>query len=102
MSGYEIDLDHLCRNQSFLPEEVVSSDLVFPKGAVPNSQLLWIRIELKSGDKTFVTRSLAEFHDLVKLPESSIGGWTEGERGSDAANLAHLKRYAQEDDDSIG
>ena len=85
--GYTINLEYLCRNQSFTPEQVVSSELVMPKGAVPNSMLLWIRIELIGGTRKFVTVSLVEFYKHVELPESSIGGWTSGDRGSDSAGL---------------
>lgn len=84
---YEIKLEAICKNQSFQPEEVVSSELVYPKGAVPNSQLLWVRVELKSGDRKFVTLSLSRFYEYVSLPESSIGGWTDGVRGSDYTGL---------------
>jgi len=92
MSGYSINLDYLCRNRNFSPEQVVSSDLVVPSGAVPNSMLLWIRIELSSGDRRFLTLPLVEFHKYVSLPESSIGGWTDGSRGSDSSGLD--ARYA--------
>ena len=90
--GYEVNLERLCRNQSFKPSQVVSSELVFPKGAVPNAQLIWVRIELESGDRSFITLPLSEFHEYVKLPESSIGGWTDGDRGSDIFGLD--PRYA--------
>ena len=98
MNRYEINIHTMCENQSFTPEQVVSSDLVFPKGAVPNSMLLWVRIELTSGDRKFITLPLAEFHRYVSLPESSIGGWTDGDHGSDSAGLN--PRY--EVDDSGG
>mgnify|MGYP001825274950 CR=1 FL=1 len=87
MRGYEINLEYLCRNRRFKPAEVVSSELVIPKGAVPNSMLLWIRIELISGDRKFVTLPLVDFYRYVELPESSIGGWTDGDRGSDYSGL---------------
>lgn len=87
MHGYEINLEYLCRNQRFNPAEVVSSELVIPKGAVPNSMLLWIRVELISGDRKFVTLPLVDFYRYVELPESSIGGWTDGNRGSDYTGL---------------
>lgn len=92
-SGYEINLAAVCKNQRFTPEEVVSSELVFPNGAVPNSQLLWVRIELTSGDRRFITLALRDFYQYVKLPTSSIGGWTEGKLGTDQANQAHLEKY---------
>lgn len=85
--GYTINLAYLCRNQAFEPSQVVSSELVFPKGAVPNAQLIWIKVELTSGKKFFITLPLKEFHLYVDLPESSIGGWTDGEQGSDLAGL---------------
>lgn len=66
---------------------VLSSDLVIPSGAVPNSMLLWIRIELTSGDRKFITLPLVDFYQYVGLPESSIGGWTDGGRGSDHSGL---------------
>lgn len=87
MNGYTINLPALCKNQNFLPEEVVSSELVFPEGAVPNSQLLWIRVELTSGKRKFITLGLVDFYDYISLPESSIGGWTDGDRGSDYSGL---------------
>ena len=86
-ASYSINLDYLSRNQDFTPEEVVSSDLVIPKGAVPNSMLLWIRVELKNGTRKFVTLALVDFYLYVNLPESSIGGWTDGDRGSDYSGL---------------
>jgi len=85
--GYEINLDHVCKNERFLPTQVVSSELVFPRGAVPNSQLIWIKIELESGERRFVTLALKDFHQYVELPQSNIGGWTDGEIGSDYAGL---------------
>ena len=87
MSLYTINLEHLCRNQGFAPEQVVSSELVIPKGAVPNSMLLWIRVELTNGERKFVTLPLVDFYLYVELPESSIGGWTDGDRGSDYTGL---------------
>lgn len=87
MSGYTVNLDYLCRNQSFTPEEVVSSELVFPRGAVPNSQLLWIRVALISGGRKFITLALSDFYKYISLPESNIGGWIDGSRGSDHSGL---------------
>ena len=87
VSGYTINLEELCLHQTFKPEQVVSSDLVFPQGAVPNSRILWVRIELTSGDRKFITLPLMEFYRFVQLPESSIGGWTDGDRGSDSSGL---------------
>lgn len=97
-SGYEINLSEVCKTQRFQPQEVVSCDLVFPKGAVPNSQLLWARVELVSGERKFITLALRDFYVYVRLPESSIGGWTDGDRGSDIFGLN--PRY--EVDDSGG
>jgi hypothetical protein len=87
MIGYSINIKELCLNQNFTPEQVVSSELVFPRGAVPNSMLLWVRIELTSGKRRFVTLPLVEFYRFIDLPESSIGGWTDGNRGSDYSGL---------------
>lgn len=87
MIGYTLKLDVICKNQSFTPEQVVSSDLVFPRGAVPNAQLIWVRVELDSGERKFITLSLGKFYEYVQLPESSIGGWTDGDRGSDYSGL---------------
>ena len=84
---YEIDLEQVCKTQDFVPSQVVSSELVWPKGAVPNSRLIWIRIELTSGKRQFVTLPLVDFYQYIKLPESSIGGWTDGDRGSDYTGL---------------
>jgi hypothetical protein len=85
--GYVINLNELCLHQAFGPDQVVSSELVFPKGAVPNSMLLWIRLELTSGKRQFVTLPLVDFYKYVDLPESSIGGWTDGDHGSDYSGL---------------
>lgn len=85
MLGYTINLEELCKNQSFSLSQVVSSELVFPSGAVPNSRILWFRLQLTNGERKFVTRSLADFYKYVDLPVSSIGGWTEGEAGVDTA-----------------
>ena len=85
--GYEIDLEFICKKQRFSPSQVVSSELVYPKGAVPNSQLIWIRIELTNGERQFLTLALTDFHKYITLPESNIGGWTDGEVGSDHAGL---------------
>jgi len=93
--GYEINLERLCRFQNFSIDQVVSSDLVFPTGAVPNAQILWVRIELTSGERKFVTLPLADFYEFVTLPESSIGGWTDGDRGHDRSG--HFTRYALND-----
>jgi hypothetical protein len=87
MIGYTVNLNELCLNQNFGPDQVVSSELVFPAGAVPNSMLLWVRIELTSGKRRFITLPLVEFHRFIDLPESSIGGWTDGDRGSDYSGL---------------
>lgn len=73
---------------------MVESELVFPKGAVPNAQILWVRIDLTSGERKFVTLPLRDFYMYIDLPESSIGGWTEGELGTDEAGMrAHLEKY---------
>jgi len=87
MLGYQINLKKLCRNQRFNESQVVSSELVFPQGAVPNAQILWIRVELTSGERKFITVPLAQFYEYIDLPESSIGGWTDGDRGSDYSGL---------------
>ena len=65
---------------------------------MPNSQLIWLRIELTSGKRKFLTLPLSEFYRFISLPESSIGGWTDGDRGSDYTGLN--ARY--EVDDSGG
>jgi hypothetical protein len=92
--GYTINIERLCKNQSFSASQVVSSDLVFPNGAVPNARIIWIRIELTSGERKFVTKPLAEFYDYVNLPSSSIGGWTDGEKGTDTAKDKRLDMVA--------
>jgi hypothetical protein len=98
MREYDINLDHLCRNQRFKPAEVVSSELVYPKGAVPNPQILWVKVELTNGERSFITLPLMQFYDYIELPRSTIGGWTEGELGTDEAGMrAHLERYRQDD-----
>lgn len=90
--GYQVNLEEVCKNQSFTPSQVVSSELVLPSGAVPNSMLLWVRIELTNGSRRFVTLALRDFYKYVTLPESSIGGWTDGDRGSNSSGLD--PRYA--------
>lgn len=85
--SYAVNLDKLCANQKYGPEQVVSAELVFPRGAVPNSMLLWVRVEITSGERYFITLPLVEFHQYIDLPESDIGGWTSGDRGSDYAGL---------------
>jgi hypothetical protein len=96
---YRVKLDELCKAQNFTPAQVVSTQLVYPRGAVPNSQVLWVRVELTSGDRKFITLPLSEFYCYIDLPESSIGGWTDGEVGSDSMNAAHINRYAQDGSD---
>ena len=98
MLGYTVNIEEVCLKQGFAPEQVVSSELVFHAGAVPNSQLLWLRIELTSGKRQFVTLPLKEFHRFISLPESSIGGWTDGNRGSDYSGLN--SRYETDDQGS--
>lgn len=100
--GYTINLEYLCRNQQFNPDQVVSAELVHPKGAVPNSLLLWVRLELTSKERRFITLPLVDFYLYVDLPESSIGGWTDGDHGSDYAGLdARYKVVDQRGDKSV-
>lgn len=49
--------------------------------------LLWVRVELTNNKRHFVTLPLVDFYKYVELPESSIGGWTDGDRGSDYSGL---------------
>ena len=84
---YTINLEKLCATQNFTPEQVVSAKLVFPRGAVPNSMLLWVRVDLTSKERKFITLPLVDFYKYVDLPESNIGGWMSGDRGSDYAGL---------------
>lgn len=95
MSIYEVNLEELCFTQKFRPEQVTEVDLVFPRGAVPNAQLLWFRVKLNNDEQLFLTKSLQDFYKFVSLPESSIGGWTDGDRGQDSTG--HLTRYALDD-----
>lgn len=99
---YDINLDEVCKYRDFTPDQVVSSELVYPKGAVPNAQLIWIKIELEGGKRKFETLPLAEFHKYVKLPESSIGGWTDGEVGSDFHGLDPRYKIVGEQNDKEG
>jgi hypothetical protein len=85
--GYALNLAEICKREKFNPEDVVTAELVFPKGAVPNAQLIWVRVEVKSGDRKFITLPLRDFYQYVDLPTSSIGGWTDGDRGSDRTGL---------------
>jgi len=96
--GYTINLAELCRTQNFGPDQVIESKLVFPRGAVPNSRLLWVRIELTNGKRKFITLPLLDFYRYIELPESSIGGWTDGDRGSDHSGLN--SRYEVDDSGS--
>ena len=93
--GYAINLERLCKFQNFNSDQIVSAELVFPSGAVPNAQVLWVRIELTNKERKFVTLPLVDFYEFVTLPESSIGGWTDGDRGLDRAG--HFTRYALDD-----
>lgn len=77
VTGYEVNLESLCRRQKFVPDQVRSARLVYPKGAVPNSQLLWIRVELTNGERPIVTLPLSEFYEYIDLPESRLGGLIE-------------------------
>lgn len=95
MKGYEIKLDHLCRNQDFAPAQVVSSELVYPKGAVPNPLLMWVRVTLTNEDTRFITLPLTQFYEYVQLPESKLGGLVDGNYGSDIQR--HLSGYALDD-----
>lgn len=79
--GYTVNLEQLCVHQKFNPEDIATAELVYPNGAVPNAQLIWVRTELKNGDRKFITLPLQHFHEYIELPVSSIGGWTTGERG---------------------
>lgn len=92
---YEVKLSALCDAQRFEESQVVSSELVYPKGAVPNAQLIWFRVELTNGERMFITKPLSQFYEYVQLPESSIGGWTDGDRGRDSTG--HFTRYALDD-----
>lgn len=92
---YSVKLEALCKNQRFNESQVVSSELVYPRGAVPNAQLIWFRVELESGERLFVTKPLRDLYVYIDLPESSIGGWTDGDRGSDSTG--HFARYALDD-----
>ena len=61
---------------------------------MPNSQILWVRCDLTSGERKFVTLPLRDFYEYIDLPVSSIGGWTEGELGTDEAGMrSHLEKY---------
>jgi hypothetical protein len=85
--GYALNLVEICKREKFGPDDVVTAELVFPKGAVPNAQLIWVRVEVKSGDRKFITLPLRDFYQYVDLPTSSIGGWTDGEKGTDRSGL---------------
>lgn len=101
--GYEINLEAVCKNQRFKPQEVVQSDLVFPKGAVPNPQIIWIRVELTNGERRFITLPLRDFYLYIDLPVSSIGGWTDGEVGTDETGMkAHVEKYGSNGPDISG
>lgn len=72
--GYKVNLQELCKTQNFDPDQVVNAELVFPKGAVPNSKLIWLRIDLTNKVSKHITLPLSEFHKYVILPESTLGG----------------------------
>lgn len=74
MSGYSINLEHLCRNQNFKPQQVVTAELVRPKGSVFNSKLIWVKVLLKNEETKFITLNLLDFYDYVQLPNSSLQG----------------------------
>lgn len=95
MRSYSINVEKLCETQRFNASQVVLSELVFPKGAVPNAQIIWFKMELSSGERVFLTKPLQDFYEYVELPESSIGGWTDGDIGTDSSG--HESRYAIDD-----
>lgn len=72
--GYTINLVALCATRNFTPSQVDDAELVFPKGAVPNSLLLWVRVSLTNNEKRFITLPLTEFYKYVDLPHSNLGG----------------------------
>jgi hypothetical protein len=53
---------------------------------------------LTNDERKFVTLPLRDFHQYVDLPTSSIGGWTDGDRGSDIFGLD--PRYEVDDSGS--
>lgn len=75
--GYTINLEALCATQTFSPSQVTDAELVFPKGAVPNSLLLWARLTMDNGEKRFVTLPLTQFYEFIDLPLSNLGGLVE-------------------------
>jgi hypothetical protein len=72
MLSYTVNLEALCETQNFTPEQIEEARLVLPKGAVPNSFLLWMKVALISGEIKYITLPLAEFYRYIDLPESSI------------------------------
>jgi hypothetical protein len=85
--GYTVNIEKVAQYQDFTPDQVVQCELVFPNGAVPNSQLIWFRVELTNDRKKFVTLPLRDFYEYIDLPTSSIGGWTDGEMGAEGSGL---------------
>lgn len=72
--GYAINLPALCERQNFTPDQVESASLVFPKGAVPDPLLLWVRIAIRDQDVRVITLPLTQFYKYVDLPEENLGG----------------------------
>jgi hypothetical protein len=80
---YQVNLDALCEHLDFKPSQVETAQLVYPRGAVPNPEIIWVRVELKGGERKFVTKPLLDFYKYIKLESSDIGGWVSGERGTE-------------------
>lgn len=76
--GYAINLPALCERQTFTPDQVESAELVYPKGAVPNSMLLWVMVKIAGQERRYITLPLADFYKYVDLPESNLGGLVDG------------------------
>jgi hypothetical protein len=76
---YEVDLEYLCKTLDFVPEQVVSAGLVYPRGSVPNKKLMWIKVELTNEETKWITRPLADFYEYIRLPKSNLGGRITGE-----------------------
>lgn len=77
--GYSIKLDVLCATQNFGVDQVESATLVYPRGAVPNPLLLWVKVVLKDRETRFITLPLTLFYEYVDLPQSNLGGMIDGD-----------------------
>lgn len=65
-----------------MQDRVDGARLVFPSGAVPQANLLWIEVKVNGRDDAILAAvPLMSFHDYVKLPAVLTGGHEELKQG---------------------